>query len=269
MVATTVNDLPSDEKAAVPSRPQGGAVEQPYYRTDGRYEGSAPFFYEIGRFPWARQVEESWKTIRTEYEANLRQGKSQVVDVFNPVGPTIPGWKSVNLQTYRWRYHPAYNSFPKTAALLSTIPGLTSAFINVLEPNSKIPPHQGDSNTIVRFHLGLDVPNGDCGVQVGPETRRCQNGTMIAFCDAHWHSSWNATPESRLVMVFDVMRPEYLGQQRRISANVLGATVVLWLETKLRLRSPLPRPLRSLLRSAIGVAFLLVTPIQRRLHHAA
>src|SRR5438132_3247769 len=136
-----------------PVTPSGTPRESVYYRTDGPYRGSAPCFYEVERFPWARRVRESWRVIRNEYEANVRRGTDHVVDVFNPTGPKVAGWRSVNFQTYLWRFHEARRSFPLTVGLLDTIPGLTSAFINVLEPNSIIPPHHGDSNTIMRCHL--------------------------------------------------------------------------------------------------------------------
>src|SRR5207244_4376980 len=134
------------------------APEAPYFRTDGRYEGRAPYFYDVERLAWAKRVRDSWQMIRREYEENGRRGRDHVVDVFNPAGPKITGWRSVNFQTYLWRYHRARREFPATVALLDSVPGLTSAYINVLEPHSAIPAHQGDTQTIVRCHLGLDVP---------------------------------------------------------------------------------------------------------------
>ena len=247
-----------------PASTAGLALEAPYYRTDGRYQGNAPFFYDVDALPWARAVRESWRVIRREYEDNVRRGSDHVVDVFNPAGPKIPGWRSVNLQTYAWCYHRPRRAFPLTTGLLDSIPGLTSAFINVLEPQATIPAHQGDSQAIIRCHLGLDVPYGDCGVRVGPETRGCSNGNLLAFSDAHEHASWNHTGERRVVLVFDVLRPEYRGRERTICANVLGATAVIWLETRFRSRVPFAPAVRSALRRAFGLVFRVALPIQRR-----
>jgi beta-hydroxylase len=240
-----------------------------YYRTDGPYTGNAPRFYDVDQFRWTERLRAQWRAIRDEYEANVRRGTDHVVDVFNPAGPKIAGWRSVNFQTYLWRFHRARRAFPVTVALLDAIPGLTSAFINVLAPGAAIPAHQGDSNAIVRFHLGLDVPSGDCGVRVGPETRQCRNGTLLAFCDAHEHASWNATTERRVVLVFDVMLPRHRRRCRWICANVLSATGVICLETRLSAlrrtgRVRLPRVLRTALRRAGGLAIALWLPIQRR-----
>jgi aspartyl/asparaginyl beta-hydroxylase (cupin superfamily) len=237
-------------------------AEAPYYRTDGPYAGGAPYFYDVEQFPAASKVRQHWQMIREEYEDNCRRGTDGVADVFNPTGPRIPGWKSVNFQTYLWRYHRARRSFPATVALLESIPDLTSAFINLLEPHSAIPPHDGDSQAIVRFHMGLDVPPGDCGLRVGPERRQCSNGNVLAFCDAHNHEAWNATDRTRVVFIFDVMRPEYAQQKRTICANALAAAAVVWMETRSGIR-PLPGPLRAGLRQSLALGFALLLPLQR------
>ena len=252
--------------------------ESVYYRTDGPYRGDAPCFYDVEDFPWARRIRDGWRAIRTEYEGNVRRGTDHVVDVFNPTGPMVTGWRSVNFQTYLWQFPEARRAFPLTVGLLDTVPGLTSAFINVLEPNSVIPAHHGDSNTIIRCHLGLDVPSGDCGVRVGPESRQCSNGALIAFSDAHEHTSWNATGERRVVLVFDVMLPEYRDHERWICANVLAGVAVIWLEAHLRIFQraksyeirkvgrtvPFPRSIRTALRRGIGFGFHLALLLKRR-----
>lgn len=252
---------------------------RPYYRTDGSFRGTAPYFYDVERLPAMHRVRDRWRVIRDEFERNVRQGTDGVVDVFNPAGPRVPGWRSVNLQTYLWHYHRARQAFPQTLALLDTIPGLVSAYINVLEPHARVPAHEGDSDAIIRCHLGLDVPTGDCGVRVGPETRQCANGRLLAFCDAHDHEAWNETDGRRVVIVFDVMRPEHLRRRRWICANVLAATAVIWLEARVGLLRrtdsselrksgktlPFPRAARTGLRRAIGVLFHVWLPLQHRL----
>jgi hypothetical protein len=238
-------------------------LEPPYYRTDGAYRGRAPYFYDVEQFPSALRVRDAWQAIRAEYEANVRRGADHVKDVFNPTGPKISGWRSVNFQTYLWRYHEARRDFPATVALLDSIPELTSAFINLLEPRSAIPAHDGDSNGIVRFHLGLDVPAGDCGLRVGPETRRCATGQMLAFCDAHDHEAWNATDERRVVLIFDLMLPEFRDREWTICANVLAAAAVVWCETRTGI-GRLPIGVRTALRRTLGLGFGFCLPLQRR-----
>ncbi|HZR82744.1 MAG TPA: aspartyl/asparaginyl beta-hydroxylase domain-containing protein [Candidatus Binatia bacterium] len=271
--------VPSKRVRAREASRDVGAPERLYYRTDGPYRGHAPDFYDGDALAAARRVVESWKAIRAEYDDNVRRGSDGMKPVFNPAGPSVPGWRSVNLQTYLWRFRRARKSFPKTAAIIDSTPGLTSAFFNLLEPHSSIPPHEGDSNAIIRFHLGLDVPPGDCAVRAGSEVRRCATGEVLAFCDARNHASWNATDQPRLVLVFDVILPAYRRRMRWICANVLAATVVIWLEGRLNVllgqsaedlhksgkTIPLPQWIRTLLRRSIGVAFHLLLPIQRRL----
>lgn len=245
------------------SEPRMAALEPVYYRTDGPYAGGEPFFYDVEQFPAAVAVRAAWQQIRAEYEENVLRRQDHVVDVFNPLGPKISGWRSVNFQTYLWRYHTAWRSFPRTVALLESIPNLTSAFINVLEPHSAVPIHNGDSNGVVRFHLGLDVPAGDVALRVGSETRQCRNGQILGFCDAHEHEAWNRSDRRRVVFIFDVMRPEYAARTKSICANTLAATAVAWLENRTG-SGPLPQPARNGLRRAVGLGFRAWLPLQRR-----
>jgi hypothetical protein len=251
---------------------------RPYYRTDGRYRGTAPYFYDVDRLSSVHRVRDGWRVIRDEFMHNVAAGTDGVVDVFNPAGPKVPGWRSVNFETYRWHYHRARRAFPRTLALLDTVPGLVSAYINVLEPHSRVPAHEGDSDATIRCHLGLDVPDGDCGVRVGPERQQCADGRLLAFCDAHDHEAWNDTDAPRVVLVFDVIRPEHLGRRAWICANVLGATGVIWLEARVnRWRRqdasalhksgktvPFPQVVRTGLRGMLGVPFYLWLPFQHR-----
>ena len=208
-------------------------------------------------------MRENWQAIRREYDENVRRGRDHVVDVFNPAGPKISGWRSVNFQTYQWRYPNARRAFPVTVAA-DSIPGLTSAFINVLEPGASIPAHQGDSQAIMRWSSWARRAQGRLRRARRARTKRCANGTLLAFCDAHEHASWNATGERRVVLLVDVMRPEYLAQRNSICANVLSATLVIWLEKHLRRQRPLPPRARAFLRRAAGWAFRPRLPIQRR-----
>jgi ornithine lipid ester-linked acyl 2-hydroxylase len=256
------------------------ADRRPYYRTDGPYAGPAPCFYDdAAALAPAQPVVASWREIRAELADLVRRSGDPTVDVFNPAGPPVPGWRSLNLQTYGWHYHRARRLLPKTTALLDSVPGLVSAFINLLEPHSAVPAHHGDSDAIIRFHLGLDVPRGDCVVRVGTETRSCATGELVAFCDAHDHAAWNATDHRRIVLVFDIMLERHRRRRRWICANVLSATAVIWIEARLsvfrresadELRKsgktiPLPQAIRTALRCSIGVLFYLALPLQRRL----
>ncbi len=238
-------------------------VEAPFYTLDGDYAGDRPRFHAPGECPAAAGVAERWKEIREEVEGLLRRRGGTLEPNFSPYGDSPPGWRSLNLETYRYRYHANRRELPRTVALLDSIPGLTSAFVNVLEPGSRVPSHCGDSNTTWRCHLGLIVP-GDvdrCGIEVGGERRGWREGECFVMCDAHRHHAWNETERPRVVLIFDVMRPEYLAQRDRICGRVLVSIALQWLQT--RLGREIPRPVVRALRGSLGFAVRLALPLQR------
>ena len=60
----------------------------------------------------------------------------------------------------------------------------------------------------VRCHLGLQIPAGECGLRVGKETRRWQEGRSIVFDDFYEHEVWNRTAEDRIVLIVDLWHPD-------------------------------------------------------------
>ena len=114
--------------------------------------------------------------------------------------------------------------FPVTWSIVKDIPGLTAASFNLLDAATTIKPHVGNTNAIIRCHMGLVVPAGAprCGFRVGTETRSWEPGKFLMFCDAHQHSAWNNTDGRRYILVVDIMRPEFMDAKVSISSRVLS-----------------------------------------------
>ena len=89
-----------------------------------------------------------------------------------------------------------------------------SIMFSLLRPRSKIPPHTGMINTRFVCHLPLVVPPG-CGFRVGVETREWHVGQLMVFDDSVEHEAWNDSAEDRLVLIFDMWRPELSGEEQR------------------------------------------------------
>ena len=241
------------------------AREEPWYGIDGPYTGTAPCFVPKSEVPAAAILEQNWRTIRDELDAHLRARAQRFRKNFDPYGFDIAGWKTINFMTYLRRYPENQREFPRTVALLEQIPDLTSAFLNLLEPRTRIPPHYGDSNCIWRCHLGLIVPAGaeQCGIEVGEERRGWCEGEVLVFSDAHRHSAWNDSDAPRVILIFDVMKPAYRAEKAKICARVLAAIALLWAEPRWRLISRLPRPALRGLHVVLGAGARLVLALQR------
>jgi beta-hydroxylase len=98
---------------------------------------------------------------------------------------------------------------PRTAALMREIPGMTTAMISILSPRKHILDHRGPYKGVLRYHLGLVVPEdaASCRIRVGEDFRHWQAGKSMIFDDTFNHEVWNDTDETRVVLFVDVLRP--------------------------------------------------------------
>ncbi|MEZ5371942.1 MAG: aspartyl/asparaginyl beta-hydroxylase domain-containing protein [Microthrixaceae bacterium] len=111
---------------------------------------------------------------------------------------------------------------PETAAALSQIVGLRTAFFSTLEPRTSLPWHMGPYAGVLRVHLGVEVPpGGACGIRVGRERRTWANGELLVFDDTYPHTAWNRSDQERVVLFLDIERPMPHRWQRRLNRRVL------------------------------------------------
>jgi aspartyl/asparaginyl beta-hydroxylase (cupin superfamily) len=81
------------------------------------------------------------------------------------------------------------------------------ALFSILEPHTHIPPHHGMLNTRLICHLPLIVPDG-CRLRVGNDVRLVEAGKMLIFDDSIEHEAWNDSDDSRIILLFEIWRPE-------------------------------------------------------------
>lgn len=231
-----------------------------------RFDGPEPWFFREADFPVLALLEEHWKEIHSEIRGLLQDNSERLKPYLHQKMSFPPGdWKTLAFYFWKLRVRENCAKCPKLDALLKTIPGLTAASLSVLEPNTKINPHYGDTNAIARIHLGLEIPGEppDCAFQVGEEIRAWQEGRAHAFCDAHFHMAWNYTNRRRLIMILDVMRPEYRPQTDSICGRVLGSILFLSAQNALPFLARLPRALRNTFWHAASFGMRWFIPLQR------
>jgi hypothetical protein len=68
---------------------------------------------------------------------------------------------------------------------IRTMAGLI--YVSRMRAHTHIDAHRGPTNLRVRCHLGLDVPEGDCAIRVGADTRRWTEGRCLVFDDYFEH----------------------------------------------------------------------------------
>ena len=99
-------------------------------------------------------------------------------------------------------------------APLARIPGWgPTVMFSLLKAGARIEPHTGMFNTRLVCHLPLLVPEG-CTFRVGNEIRPWEEGKLLIFDDTIEHEAWNDSLEDRVVLIFDIWRPELSAQER-------------------------------------------------------
>lgn len=92
---------------------------------------------------------------------------------------------------------------PRTTEILQKIPRLRTAGFSILRAGAIIKPHLGYTDAVLRCHLGLVVPEGDCALKVEDTVYRWEEGKAFVFDDTLLHSAWNRTNHDRYVLLLD------------------------------------------------------------------
>ncbi|TXS90686.1 aspartyl beta-hydroxylase [Parahaliea maris] len=196
------------------------------------------YFYDREEFPWAAEVEAQTAAIRSELLA-LMQEEGQ----FSPYleaggqGPQLNDSSQLGNMDwsafYLWRdgapVQENLDRCPATAAALAAAPlpkvsGQTpSALFSRLAPGAVIPPHHGVLNTRLICHLPLIVPE-NCGhLRVGNEQSEWREGELLIFDDSMEHEAHNRSGQDRVVLLFDIWRPELSEEERHWVSELLLA----------------------------------------------
>jgi len=181
-------------------------------------------FSDPADFEWTPLLETNYQTIYDEVMTFFENHQKDFYPYFSDELMNAPGkWRSFGF--YFWGMRASKSTcanFTKTLSLLKSIPGIVSASISIMEPESEIKPHYGDTNAIYRCHYGLVIPSAlpDAGFQAGYEQRSWEQGKFLIFNDAAYHKAWNHTSQNRIILILDVIRPEFRNRTLWICARV-------------------------------------------------
>eukprot|EP01147_Barroeca_monosierra_P011137 gene11137-3197_t len=185
-----------------------------------------PYFFDPSDCDWVRDIEDNWTIVRDELEQYLSGHGQTLIPYFGEhLMSSKKCWRALGLKFWNI-YHPKMmKEFPRTLEIFERIPHMVSVSFSQLEPHSSIKPHFGETNAIYRCHLGLAIPGTlpECGFQVGTEQRPWQEGKVLLFCDAHYHTAFNNTDHRRFIVNFDVFRPEFAHREASVCARSLAA----------------------------------------------
>jgi ornithine lipid ester-linked acyl 2-hydroxylase len=186
-------------------------------------------FVSKTHFPWATRLEAAIDDIEEEYQGLLDQ--QEPLPAFQDISPEQgnitqdQNWKTFLLYAYGAKSVRNTRLCPKTTNVLESIPGLKTAFFSILAPGKVIPPHRGPYKGLLRAHLGVRVPDGNCAIRVGSDTENWQRGQTLFFDDTLNHEAWNLSSQERVVLFLDVLRP------LRPPYDLWNERVIRWIAT--------------------------------------
>jgi len=192
-------------------------------------------FFEPSDFAWVAAIEAQVPAMRAELEGVMAQGGG-----FNPYVEAVAGrpnrghalldddsWSAFHL----WRDGELSANAarcPVTVAAVESAPVPRIAgrspmvLFSILSGGTHIPAHNGMLNTRLICHIPLIVP-ADCRLRVGNETRTVEAGRAMIFDDSIEHEAWNDSEETRVVLLFEIWRPELDAAERQALTTMYEA----------------------------------------------
>lgn len=190
-------------------------------------------FFPREMFPWLEALEAETDAITAELE-QLLAGDER----FSPYLKTIPDLPSQKdyplIDSMDWSScflvngapTPAAEQCPRTMAALESVPlcrvpgRSPQVMFSQLRPGAHIRPHTGAVNTRLICHLPLIVPP-NCRFRVGNEVREWEKGKAWVFDDTIEHEAINQSDRNRVVLIFDIWRPELTEEEQRLVYTLL------------------------------------------------
>lgn len=193
-------------------------------------------FFEPEQFDWVPSLE----GMTAEIFGELDQLLSTASDEFRPYlyhdaeSPRVDGnhlldncdWSALFLCENGIVNDEYANRCPKTWEALRQVPlpempNSPTVMFSLLRPGARIAPHTGTHNARLICHLPLLVPE-KCGIRVGNEVRTWEAGKLLIFDDSIQHEAWNDSNEDRVILIFDIWRPELNDVERHEVATLFA-----------------------------------------------
>lgn len=231
------------------------------------YISDEKVFYSTDELPLARELEQLYPQIAAELkvlwenpdtdERNKHYGN---YDAYDDKQYPSGALSRVVFKVWGLFNRRARKPFPTLYRFARTHPDITSCSMNKIIPGTILKHHYGETNAIIRIHMGLKLPKDrmSCGMEVKGEKVFWEEGRAFGFLDAHPHHVWNETDEERYIVIVDVIRPEFRNRKYFICARIIVGQLFFTVATRLFR----PQTLRKIPAYLIhGITYILLLPI--------
>lgn len=194
-------------------------------------------FFDPGGFPWLKPMLDLIPAMQGELAAVLGEG----ADGFAPYvhrQPNRPAPNNHLLDSEDWTAFHFWRDgkiveenaarCPATMEALSHAPmpqvagRSPNAHWSRLQPGAHIKPHVGMLNTRLICHIPI-LTAPECTLRVGSETREWVDGVPLVFDDSIEHEARNAGQQERVVLLFEIWRPEIDTADREAIGRIFEA----------------------------------------------
>lgn len=239
-----------------------------FYLTGNWYTGKMPNFFDVSNMESTKILEQNYERIKTEILDFYEKDSESLKPNFTPYKYKEEGWRTINLCAVMLQYPEVIKKFPVINEVVRSIPNMVTAQIAVLQPHTRVKAHFGDSNAIIRNHLGIVVPGKlpDLGFRNGSQERCWEEGKVLAICIAHRHYVWNNTDHKRIILLVDTINPAYVDKKYYICAGMLAAATFKGITTKFPITKKMPAPLVRFFHKPATWIYMLILYLQNNLN---
>jgi ornithine lipid ester-linked acyl 2-hydroxylase len=202
---------------------------------NGTYNLEVPRFFTSNELRIIKDIEDNYSTFRREtarlWEADTEDSHALYgnYDAYDDKQFPPRSWKKIVIKAWGLQNIRLEREFPSIFQFVKNHPEICSCHIAKTSPNSYIKPHSGETNAIIRIHLGLKIPDqakGMCSIRVMDKVMNWENGRAFGFIDALRHEVWNQTSEDRYIMIVDVIRPEFRRKTNYIFTRIIATQLM-------------------------------------------
>ena len=117
------------------------------------------------------------------------------------------GWNVFGLRYQGKDFADAHSMCPGLSGFIHQYDSIiSSAGFSILNPGTVIKPHVGYTDMVLRCHLGIKIPAGDCALKVDGIERQWKEGGLLIFDDTLLHEAWNKTNDTRIILLLDIFK---------------------------------------------------------------
>ena len=194
-------------------------------------------FYDPAEFPWLVAMLDLLPAMQAELAAVQAEGGAGFTPYVQrsdnrpaPNNPLLnsPAWTALHFWRSGAQVPENSSRCPATMAVLEQapmprIPGRSpNAHWSRLLPGAHIKAHNGMLNTRLICHIPIQTAPA-CSLRVGSETRGWDPGVPLVFDDSIQHEARNAGSQERVVLLFEIWRPEIPEDDRAAISRIFQA----------------------------------------------